>query len=1358
MSMRRLFYRWSILSALVVFLGYYASAVTDIPWITVAHADDPAIPDALQPWQGWVTWDDKDRNSPPIYSSADDRVSYWPSTLNLDANNDGATWETRIRVFKEGWIPIAGSQEAWPVDVTLDDSDVVVVPRDGKPFVRALPGEFKLSGRFRWNRMPQTLMVPRAIGILNLTVAGESVSAPKWDAGGRVWLRRIPRNEQDKDRMSVLVYRVIEDGIPIWLRTQIELTVSGKSREEVLGSALPAGWKISTVQSPIPVAIDESGLMKAQVRPGKWTIEIDAFRTSDPEEIGYAQGVQPIVNQELVGLKSNVKLRIVQLEGLSTVDATQTDFPSQWSGLPIYLWKTNTPFRLVQKMRGMGSEIPDGLQLSRNLWLDEDGSAFTYQDHFRGQAQRIWRLDANTENQLGAVRIDDQPQLITSNPANNLSGVEIRTRNLKMDAIGRMDRGQDLSAIGWQTDAESLNVTLTLPPGWRAIAVFGADQVIGDWLTAWSLLDLFLLLIFSLAVGRLYGIPAGIVALLGFGLAYHELGAPRFTWFFLLIPIALLRVVGSGAGRRWLSAWKFAAIGLFLWCLIPFIAFQAQSALYPQLEPAGYMYGARGIFRMPGEGAFQKPSVSMTSEFALDAASESKLQKRGQIASRSMFDSSNLLQDPTSKIQTGPARPRWHWNEVRCVWNGPVSSEQSIRPILFSPLHTRILTVVRLILLLLLTTILLRGGGLRLPGIGRKKLAVAAAILIMALPSVAAAQLPDQVMLETLRQRLLETSDAFPAAADIPTVALKVDGTTIDMTVQIHAAVEVAVPLPGRLPAWSPVSVQLDNDSDAVVSRRDGFLWVIAPPGVHEFSVKGVLPSESDWEWTFLLKPRYVSVDAEGWKVSGVNRDGVPDGQVFFVREANMPADVAAYDRTDFNPIVVIDRYFEIGLVSQVRTVVTRLSSPGKAVALQVPLLDRESVISGNIDIENDAVAVRMAAMHDTFAWDSELPQGATIALTAAQSNRSVERWHLVTSPIWSVALEGLAPVFEDDHPDLIPTWQPWPGESVTIRFSKPKPISGENMTIQNVRHQNNLGSRQRLHELTLDLECSLATDFVIKIDPDAEITSLKRDGEAIPVQRNGAELIVPARPKKQQIAIEWKTAEPLGFLATAGQVTLPTNASNVTMAIRMPDNRWVLWADGPTRGPAVRFWVILIIAILAAIALGSLAGSPIGRLQWILLVIGLTQVHLIAAMIVVGWLFLLAWRGTQDLTPLPRWQFNFVQLTIVVTTVASLIILVIVVGEGLLGNPKMFIVGNGSSQMYLQWFQPRIGAELPTTRVFSVSVWFYRILMLLWALWLASALLGWLAWGWKQFSLGGVWKHRQHAKGNKSAAMQTEA
>ncbi|MFZ4682763.1 MAG: hypothetical protein ACOYMS_09690, partial [Terrimicrobiaceae bacterium] len=87
--------------------------------------------------------------------------------------------------------------------------------------------------------------------------------------------------------------------------------------------------------------------------------------------------------------------------------------------------------------------------------------------------------------------------------------------------------------------------------------------------------------------------------------------------------------------------------------------------------------------------------------------------------------------------------------------------------------------------------------------------------------------------------------------------------------------------------------------------------------------------------------------------------------------------------------------------------------------------------------------------------------------------------------------------------------------------------------------------------------------------------------------------------------------------------------------------------------------------------------------------------------------------------------------------------IFVAVVAEGLLGNPEMFIQGNGSSRTILRWYQPRCENALPQPGCWTVSIWWFRILMLAWALWLAASLIRWLRWAWEQFSTGGCFRRK---------------
>ena len=1314
------------------------------------------IPEPLEDWQDWATWDVKHRGCPTPFNDAGRHRCFWPGELSLTAVQKSGTWELDVTVFDKTWVPLPGGDDTWPLDVRVDGAPAAVVEHDTRPCIELAPGPHKIAGVFRWDgEMPQRVRVPREVGVLALFLEGNKVEIPNWDEAGHVWLKRVRAEATDKDALSAQVWRVIEDGIPLWLRTEIELSVSGKSREEELGHVVPEGWSIASVDAAVPVAVDDQGRMRAQVRAGKWTIRVDAFRTTDAGEIRFAPGALPIAASELVGFRARPEFRMAELEGLQVVDVSQTTFPEKWRGLPVYQWSTDKPFRLAEKMRGMGLQQPGGLRITRAFWLDEDGRGLTFRDQIKGTMQQIWRLDIAEGQELGAAKIGGQAQLITTNPDNGAHGIEIRARNLDLQAIGRSDRVKQIAATGWRSPADALNVSVNLPPGWRLFALFGADWVRGDWLTAWTLLDLFLLLIFSLAVFKLWGVKAGLVAFVAFGLSYHEPGAPRLTWLLLLVPLALLRVVPEGAARKWVAAWRYLALALLLVCLVPFVARQIQGVLYPQLEQQGASYGSSPLFGQRPMFAGSQAAAPASPRVALEEAPEAE---KAQVAdkgesfawssiavrgARSRLES-NLLYDSKARIQTGPAEPEWSWNLVSFGWNGPVSADETIRPVFISLTLHRVLSVLRVALLLLLGSILLRSRG-QTPAVkSRGVRAATATVWLLALlltPAQSFAQLPDKETLNTLRNRLLEPSDAYPRAAEIPSVGLRVADGKIAMDAEIHAAVKVAVPLPGKLPSWSPVSVRVDGVPESVLRRDDGYLWVVIPAGVHGVTVEGRIPATTEWEWTFLLKPRRVAIDAPGWNVTGVRPNGVPENQVFFARQRQAIAGEAEYDRRDFNAIVAVDRQLEVGLVWQASTVVRRLSPSGKAVSLRVPLLAGEKVLSSNVIVEAGFVEVRLGAGEDAFSWESELPVGEPIVLTAEKTDRWVERWHLVTSPVWNAALSGLAPVFETSEQNLVPVWHPWPGESVTLSFTKPEAVSGETVTVRRVQREIALGSRQRTSRLVLNVEASLGDDFILELDPGAEIASVQQDDRSIPVRRDGARLVVPVHPGSQTLDIEWRVNEPLNTVAAAGSVKLPVEAANITTVMRVPDNRWVLWAAGPLRGPAVRFWTVLAVSILAAWVLGGLKLSPLRRFEWVLLALGLTQIHFAAALVVIGWFFLLAWRGRRAGAAMRPWQFDLLQLFLAAFTLVALGILVAVVKEGLLGNPEMFIRGNGSSRTSLNWFQPRSGNELPMPRIVSVSVWFYRLLMLAWALWLAVALIRWLRWAWTQFSEGGCWR-----------------
>jgi hypothetical protein len=70
-----------------------------------------------------------------------------------------------------------------------------------------------------------------------------------------------------------------------------------------------------------------------------------------------------------------------------------------------------------------------------------------------------------------------------------------------------------------------------------------------------------------------------------------------------------------------------------------------------------------------------------------------------------------------------------------------------------------------------------------------------------------------------------------------------------------------------------------------------------------------------------------------------------------------------------------------------------------------------------------------------------------------------------------------------------------------------------------------------------------------------------------------------------------------------------------------------------------------------------------------------------------------------------------------------------------------MQVAGQGSTDTVLRWYADRVAETTPSAGVVSLPLWSYRVLMLAWALWLATRLVGWAGWAWRSFSDGGVWK-----------------
>ncbi len=1417
------------------------------------------VPDPLKSWIPWVLKDQPSLSCPFAYNASQDRRCVWPGKVALALNGkSGGTFSYQVDVFAAAYVDLPGSEQAWPQAVLANGKPIEVT--GSAPRVLLPVGSHKITGSFVWSTPPESLSLPNAVGLVELTMNGKVVAQPNLGDNGQLWLA------QDSDggdrttasQLTVRVNRLIDDSIPARITTQLELVASGKNQEVVLPNAVLNGFIPIELKSGLPARVEADEKLRVQVRAGRWEIMVVA-RNQEPlmslaspfkraadsaapasisaeaKSVAAASANKPsnivLPTEEVWAFQAHNELRLVTPEGLAPVDPAQTTLPQAWRRFPSFVVQGNDTLKLNESKRGDPQPAPDRLALRRNIWLDFDGRGYTVQDNITGSMNSSWRMEMPAPSVLGRAAVAGADQFITAladpkkpagdgNPA--IVGIEVRRGQASVIADSRIETdSKKLSAVGWRKDFNSVAATLHLPPGWRLIATQGTDASRTAWVAKWTLLDLFLLLMVALSFGRLFGVKWGVIALTGITLAYHEVGVPIAPWLVALGAIALIRVLPKdGKFAKFVQAGRVLALLAVALTLLPFMVSQVRQAMYPVLEKKiQTVYSEEGY----GRNRAQNNNMNMDMQQApiaaaapvpapevmvqeMDAqASLKQLNKIEVTGSKidyyAVKDKSSMLSkqnaqfrldnyDSKAMIQTGPGLPGWTWNSHELTWSGPVEQNQQLSLWLVSPFWNsvlRILCVVLLGAMLLCILELIKRWPMGLTpksgepfdfasltaGLGKRNaarntnakdagdappvvnsavIAVFMAACAVALSTLvhtpqAQAQLPTPELLDQLKGRLTVAPSCLPQCASIPRMSVNAAGDAISLRLEIHASEEVAVPLPGGAKEWRAQQVLINGKAASALQRdSEGTLWVQVSRGVQQVQLIGSSNELDVIAFALPLKPNRVDSQLNGWTLDGVSDNGQADNSLTLSRVAgNKKRTDGSTNGGDAKqgsiaPFFLVERTLSLGLQWQVSTRVVRLSPSNTPASLEVALLDGESITTPEPRAEKGKALVSMAPQTTEVVWESTLKESPEVTLVASKQSNQFEVWQLNPGTQWHFTLSGIAVTAHQEDSRWSPKWQPWPGETVKIAVSRPTGVQGQTLTVDGTLVTVKPGSRATDTTFTTTLRSSRGGQHMILLPEGAALQNVDINGQSQPIRLVGREVRLPLVPGTQQVKITWREATGIGARFTTPQVNVNAPSVNARIQLIMPSDRWTLFVGGPAIGPAVLIWGVLIVLIAVAYALGRVKLTPLKMLQWALLGIGFTQVHPIAGAIFVGWLFVLGVRRTHW-PAVPNWLFNLGQIAIVGWTAIALAILVWSVSRGLLGSPNMQIAGNGATAQLLSWFADRAGPELPTAWVMSVPLWFYRGLMLLWALWLAYALLQWLKWGWTCFTTDGYWR-----------------
>lgn len=1312
------------------------------------------VPEELRPWQDWVLADFEYRDCPFYFdraaSSEADFVCTWPGPLELNVATASATFTQRWMVSGDSrWIPLPGDETYWPERVTVDGSAVSVVSRNGIPSVYLRPGSHTLAGRINWDARPRQLTVAPIAGLLRLTVDGKTVNFPQRSKSA-VWISDAPEVEREQNELTVNVYRRIEDGIPATLTTVLRLLVTGEVREQVVGAVLPRGFIPVAMQSRLPARLDANGELRLQLRPGLWEIEIRARGPGVIDELVMEPPGENMPGDEIWSYSAADSLRVTVPSGPEPIDPTQAEVPRPWYELPAFRLVPGQALTIAERSRG-DVAVDNRLTLDRRLWLDFSGDGYAFLDTIAGTMRSGWRLDMQRPYDLLGATAGEENLLITEGAEPGYSGIEVRDGELAIEAHGRTETREPMPVAGWSNRFDRVSASLNVPPGHVLFAAFGADHAPQAWVSRWKLLDFFLLLIVTIAAHRLFNWKVAALAFATLLLSLHESGAPGWAWLNLLAAIALIRAVPQGRFRQALGVYRTASFALLVLLAVPFLVGQIRIGLYPQLEidrfsPAAFAVTAPADFEMDAA----KMQVRTLEAVGRSAPAPGEFEEIVTYAAKRVFD----RYDPDAVLQTGPGKPDWSWKTYALQWTGPVDAEDSLNLVILSRWVVSALRFVVVVLVLLLLARMaeeMLGRAFPKPWLQRsgKVAALGPLFLVMAttmLPFDVRAEVPPQQILDELRQRLLQPPECAPRCAEIVAAGIEIRGDRLDIDMTVHALDRIALALPGSEQGWRPEQVSIDSKPAALVYRDEQRrLWSLLDEGQHRILLSGPLPPVDALELPFPVPPRVVTAKADGWSVSGISERRLVSGSLqLFRQQKTRPGDEPPQWQSDRFPVFArVERSIIVGLDWTVETRVVRIAPARGAFSLEIPLLDGESIASEGYEVKDGRIRVNFAENEDTVYFESILPRKSPLTLVAPGNEVPwTERWSLRVAEAWHADFDGPPRTAIGQPEGYYTVFDPRADEILTVALARPAAVAGATIAFDDVQLDSAIGARSRNSHLSLTYRSTQGGQHGIRLPDGAEVEQVEIDGRIEPLRPIDSTLSVPILPGTHQVSIRWREDLEVGWRETTSAVDLGAAASNIRLSLPMPANRWILGTQGPSLGPAVLYWPELVALVLLALILGRIRITPLGTSQWLLLGLGFSTFSWSALGIVVAWLLVLGWRQ--------RWSggesannFNLVQTGIALLSFAALLSFVSSLPLGLLGTPDMHITGNGSFGYSLQWFADRSNGLLPAASVFSVPLWVYKALILIWALWVSLALVRWLPWGWQCVSSGALWKPR---------------
>ncbi|TDR23583.1 oligosaccharide repeat unit polymerase [Marinicella litoralis] len=1292
------------------------------------------VPPELAQWQDWVKHDQAFRDCPYFSNQKsgikNNHVCAWPQTLKFNVDSNQAAFSMTWEVLADSWIPLPGDQASWPQQVLLNQQPAAIQKHNQEPRLWLTVGLHQVSGQFSWQTRPEKINIPAELSDISLTLDGVSVKFPVRE-NNALWLGEAFNEQQvEANNLDIEVNRLIIDGHPMTLFMAIDLRVSGVARSENLGRIMLPYLQITDVAGDLNAYVDQQGELWVQLKPGYSEVRISMNVNGWPDELEFKADGEHWPKQEIWAYQDNKNIRLTQIEGVTAINPEQSS--SLWNQVPNYLVNEGDTFKIIEQKRGTLNQS-EQLSLNRRAWLSFSGDVYRTKDNITGGKFGSWRLNADDNHRLLSASSHNETLLITESDTGH-QGVELRKPEIDLQVDGEFSK-EFLSQIsGWQVNFDSVRTELYLPHGYMALATHNVDHSRNVWIEKWRLWDIFVVMLLTVLSFKVIGIKSALAAFVTLVLGYHGLNMPLYAWANLIVAIAIIAWLPKG---RWLGLFQVYALlsvlGL-LSVLLPHWVTQARLMIHPQLERS--LPSPSSFAPTPASSVKKAKDLSQVYTQAYNtqnAIQADMIEEQGKITvtgSRiKRADTLNRYQ-ADAVLQAGKGTPEWQYNSVSLFWDGPITADQSYQLVLLSP-------AMRVVwrLLLILSSVYWLLALLQKMRVSFKsnkttpKAALGSMLLLLFASPLLADNFPPEHLLEQLKNRMYQPSVCAPHCAAIESVQAQAVDQQLEMNLRYHVLDDVLVPLPDS-PDWYLTSVKVNQ---LAVSSRLKFQdkhWLSLQAGIHDVLITGVLANRNSISVRFPLKPGQVKVQSENWQFAGLDGQQLSSDTLQLIATIQAESNEQA-NATDIKPFVKVKRSLTFDDQWYIQTQVSRVAPQQGVINVTVPLVNQEFPTEKVQLDDHGAVMVSMGPNQFEFYWRSRLERVPHLQLIASESEQYIETWEVITSPQWHVNIAGVPLVASENMVDdaddyFVHVYMPRPGETLELDITRPKAVAGDVLSIDSSSNVYTLGKRTTKVETNIRYRATQGGHFDINLDPEAQVKKVTFDGiESNLINEDGV-VAVSYLPGAHRVSIEWHVNQELGSLHHTPSINLNSHFSNLSQTIQVPRDRWLLWGHSAGVGPAFLYWGELLVFAVLAFFLARIKYSPLKFWQWLVLGCAFGTFSWLAFSVVASWLFFVGWK--QDFNGFDsRAKRILLQWFSVFFTIGTIGVLIATVAYGLLSYPDMGVAGQNASSSTLYWYLDSGLDVLPNITLLSVHLWWYKLLILLWSIWISFAVINWL-------------------------------